>query len=304
MKNIIIQTYNGALALATSLIKGVNKHGLAAKVKQNTEDVITADRTAAVTAADTLDVGRQLARTLRVTFFAARSEARRLAMLARDILKPIFGNEYNESWDITGFVGSIGIPKDILELEQLLEKLKLFFAANPQYEVAVREVTSAKFAALFTALSEARMAVAEQDAVVQQLTVVRDNAFTTLRKRMRGLIDELTLLLDPMDPLWLAFGLNRPGADETPEAPTGLMATLVSATTAALKWTVPPRTEYFRVWQKIHGSDGDYVAVASPTDPDVTLETLPAASTIDIVVTALNNGGESAFSEVVTITTR
>ena len=298
-----MKAYNGVLALATSMIKGVNKHGATAKVKQNTEEAITADRSAAVAAADNLDVGRQLAGSLRATFFAARSEVRRLAMLARDVLKPIFGNEYNESWDVAGFVGSIEIPKDAIALEQLAEKLKLFFAAHPEHEVAIREITSAKFAALFTALSEARVAVDDQDAAVQQLTVVRDDAFAALRKRMRGLIDELTQLLDPMDPLWLAFGLNRPGAEETPDAPTGVVASLIAATTVALKWTVPARAEYFHVWQKLHGAETEYVAVASPADPNVTLENLPSSTTLDFVVTALNDGGESQYSEVITVTT-
>ncbi|MDB6026346.1 MAG: hypothetical protein JWM68_2569 [Verrucomicrobiales bacterium] len=303
MKQIIIKTLNGALALATSMIKGVNKYGVIAKIKQNTEEAITADRAAVVAAADTLDVGRQLLRGLRATFFDAREQVRRFIMATRDILKPIFGSEYNENWDVTGFVGSIAVPKAQEDLEQLAEKLKLFFAANPTLEVAVRQITSVQAATLFTAMSNARTAVEDQEAVVQQLMIGRDKAFDTLQIRMRGLIGELTQLLDPMDPLWLAFGLNRPGAIETPDVVENVMVTLIGATTAAAKWTAPPRAEHYRVWMRVVGVDADFVAIASPTDPDVTLESLPANKTIEIAVSAVNNGGEGARSEVITIVT-
>ncbi len=43
----------------------------------------------------------------------------------------------------------------------------------------------------------------------------------------------------------------------------------------------------------IHGADGDYTAVGSPADLDFTIEHLPANSAVDVVVTAVNNGGES-----------
>ncbi|MDB6024436.1 MAG: hypothetical protein JWM68_659, partial [Verrucomicrobiales bacterium] len=45
------------------------------------------------------------------------------------------------------------------------------------------------------------------------------------------------------------------------------------------------------------------VAVGSPADLDFTLENLPAASTVEIYISAVNNGGESQLSEKVTIVT-
>ena len=59
----------------------------------------------------------------------------------------------------------------------------------------------------------------------------------------------------------------------------------------------------YRVWIKIHDAEVDYTAIGSPSDLDFTLENLPANSTVDIVVSAVNNGGESAVSDVITVTT-
>ena len=87
-----------------------------------------------------------------------------------------------------------------------------------------------------------------------------------------------------------------PGATETPDVVEGIQATLLGVTTAA-------RADYYRVFMKIHGAEGDYTPLGSPSDPDFTLESLPVNSMIDIVVTAVNNVGESPVSQVVTVTT-
>jgi hypothetical protein len=39
---------------------------------------------------------------------------------------------------------------------------------------------------------------------------------------------------------------------------------------------------------KLHDVESDHVAVGSPADLDFTIENLPANSTVDIIVTAVN----------------
>ena len=58
-----------------------------------------------------------------------------------------------------------------------------------------------------------------------------------------------------------------------------------------------------RVWKKVRGVDAAAVAVGSPADLDFTIENLPTGAVIEITITAVNNGGESPVSEVITITT-
>jgi hypothetical protein len=81
------------------------------------------------------------------------------------------------------------------------------------------------------------------------------------------------------------------------------MATLIGPGTAALKWNAAARADYYRVWKRVNGTDTELLAVGSPADLGFTIENLPAASAIDIVITAVNSGGESPVSEVITINT-
>ncbi|MDB6025731.1 MAG: hypothetical protein JWM68_1954, partial [Verrucomicrobiales bacterium] len=124
-----------------------------------------------------------------------------------------------------------------------------------------------------------------------------------LRKRIRDVINELNMRLDPLDERWLAFGLNKPGALDMPDVPENITAILIGPNAAAMKWDAAARATYYRVWKRVIGVDAEPVAVGSPADIDFTLENLPAASTIEIYVSAVNNGGESQLSEKITITT-
>ena len=119
---------------------------------------------------------------------------------------------------------------------------------------------------------------------------------------MRGLISELETVLDPNDSRWLAFGLNIPGAPATPDVPSHVTATLTGST-AAMKWNAGARADYYRIWQKVHGVDDDYVSVGSAADLDFDVSSLPANSTVELAVSAVNDGGESQLSAAVTVTT-
>jgi hypothetical protein len=169
-------------------------------------------------------------------------------------------------------------------------------------EVADLGITAAAVLTLLNDINAAEIAVNLQDSALGGLRDTREQAMDTMYST-RSFIGELSLKLGPLDPRWKAFGLNIPDAEETPEAPLHVKVTLIGPTAAAVKWDAAARAEYYRVWIKVHGSNGDYVAVGSPADLDFTIENLPAGSTIDIVVSAVNNGGESPVSEVITITT-
>ena len=57
------------------------------------------------------------------------------------------------------------------------------------------------------------------------------------------------------------------------------------------------------MWKKVNAVDEAIVAVGSPADLDFAIEGLPANSTIQFAVSAMNNGGESVLSPVVTVVT-
>jgi hypothetical protein len=85
--------------------------------------------------------------------------------------------------------------------------------------------------------------------------------------------------------------------------PENLHVTLIGNTAAALKWDAAPRAEYYRVWKRVVGADEELVAVGSPADVDFTIEALPGNVEIEIAVSAVNNGGESAVGEVTRVRT-
>jgi hypothetical protein len=106
-----------------------------------------------------------------------------------------------------------------------------------------------------------------------------------------------------LDLRWLTFGLKMPGADSIPEVPANILAVLTGPTALSIKWDAAARADYYRVWKKVVGVDEELVPVASPADLDLTMEALPNNATIEIAVSALNNGGESLRSAVVTVQT-
>ena len=156
---------------------------------------------------------------------------------------------------------------------------------------------------MLDALNDANNAVTIQEGEIANLMTIRDTKFDALRQRISGVYQELLMQLDPLDARWLKFGFNKPGADETPDLVTGVMALLIGPTAAAVKWEASVRASYYRVYIRVLGVDGDYRAVGSPADLDFTIENLPANATVDIIVTAVNNGGEGARPEPIRIVT-
>ena len=88
-----------------------------------------------------------------------------------------------------------------------------------------------------------------------------------------------------------------------PEAPVNVHSTFVNNVSAVIAWDDAPRADYYRVWKRVIGLDDEPVNVGSPADANFTLENLPANSPAEIFVSAVNDGGESERSAVLTITT-
>ncbi|MDB6028094.1 MAG: hypothetical protein JWM68_4317 [Verrucomicrobiales bacterium] len=302
MKQDIAKTLVGISAGAVNAAKGLEDHE-ELDVKYCTLVVLNAARAMAFAAALLFNNAKLLLRTKRDALFDARDAVRLFATLLRDILKPIFGSEFNDRWVVVGFVDSLAIPTNPEQLLNLIQMMAAFLGANPAREVATLNITAVQAQALHESLVEAFADVTAQESVLEVLKVDRDAKYDALRTRLVQLVDELSYLMDPLDPRWKAFGFNKPGAQETPEVPVGVLAILIGATTAALKWNASARAEYYRVYRRIVGVDVDFVPAGSPADIDFNLENLPANSHVEIVVAAVNNGGESAFSEAVTIVT-
>ncbi len=291
------------LALAVKIVAGLQQFAAILGIAHITKPVVDAVTLELSTARDNYDAAKAELITLRAAQTALLPSVRAYLTSVREVLKPTLGNQYSQAWDVTGFRGSLAVPKSADELHGIVTSLKTFFTNNPGLEVLQLNVTAARADALLVQLDAVQSAIVLQGSKVNDLITVRDQKADKFTATVRSLIHELSLKLAPLDARWLAFGFNKPGASATPEIPGKVSAILVGPSAASVKWSSTARAEYYRVWMRIIGLQETYSVVGSPGDLDFTLEGLPANSTIDIVVTAVNNGGESAFSEVVRVIT-
>ncbi len=123
-----------------------------------------------------------------------------------------------------------------------------------------------------------------------------------LNQELRTLLNKLRVSFDPFAAMWETVGFNRPGFASLPTVPSKLSAVLMG-TSALIKWSASKRAVSYRVWKKVLGVDEEFVFVESRDALDFLFEGLPAGKTIQIVISAVNSGGESAKSEVVTVVT-
>ena len=139
--------------------------------------------------------------------------------------------------------------------EGLLLSLFNYFTANPSYEVSTPKliVTAALANTLWTALKGARVAAKDGNTLAGQKKITRDATEDVLRNRMTGMIAELGQKLSDTDPLWLAFGLNEPGAVGLPDSADGLVLIAGPAGTVLAHWTPGSRSTRTRVFSANHG---------------------------------------------------
>jgi hypothetical protein len=302
MKQERIKTITEATSATDLILVGINEVGATVTLSYNPQADIHEDLVNQIMACGNHEQAKQVKATRRTALFEQLQIVTKFIRATRDVFKLLWGTQYSELFTAIGFQGSLEMPTDIDEMKRILRCIVTHLTANPTQEVATL-VTAVRAQTLLDALLAAEAAIVTQDVVISTTMNIRDEKFEALKKRISGVYQELRMQLGPLDERWGNFGFNKPGADETPDKVEGLKVTLIGPTAAATKWEASARASYYRVWMKVHGAEGDYVAVGSPADLDFTIEDLPANSTIDIIVTAVNNGGESPVSEVITITT-
>ncbi len=301
MKQKVIQSIPSALT-AGGLIKG-GLTDLADEIGMNvtTSTEIAQKMTDLIMACGNHEQTKQTKTTRRSALVDAINNGRNYIRVVRDILKVVFGYEYSDSWTALGYKNSLALPDSVEDVIAMLVATAQFFTNNPTLEVAGMNVTAARAQALLDALTAAQNAFAAQDMAVETAVIVRDGKFVDMKRCIANVVKELTLRLDPLDPRWLRFGLNIPGADETPDTPEAPTATLIGPTAMALKWTAAARAVYYHVYKKVVGVDEDFVLAGSPADLDFTIEGLPANATVEIQISAVNSGGESGRTSSVSV---
>ena len=290
----------GAANVARS---AADDHGATIPLTVNTAENLGLEADALTTARDNHEAGLVALVNARNALLTVVVAVRLFLTLGRDIAKTRFGSKHSEAYRVLGFSGSLIVPENVEKLIAMLQSYKAYYTANPLFEVTGQNQTAANAQALLTQLIAARANVNQKEADTRALRVARDAAATTLRKRISGLIAELKMRMSGLDARWLSFGFNQPGASAIPAVPEHVIATLINNNSVTLKWNRAARADYYRVWKKVNGVDQELITVGSPNDVDFLLDGLPANATIELAITAVNNGGESQLSQTVTIIT-
>jgi hypothetical protein len=290
--------------LAEDMADGCHNHQTAIGLKQNTETGVRTDLATAVTAQTNYKTALSAKTNFSTAVTVADSNGKAFISAASSVLAQFLGGTWSQAWVATGFPDlSTGVPSTQAKRQALLLSLQNYFTANPAYEVNTPKlvVTAAQAGALFTAFSAARVAAAEGNTAAGNKKVLRDAAAQNLRYRMTGLIAELGQLLDDTDPLWLAFGLNEPGATNLPDQADGLVLIAGPAGTVLGHWSSASRASRYRVFQQIDGVDPMPVNVLTTSESDATLPGLPSGKTVKIFIIAANDAGQAQPSDTVQI---
>jgi len=298
MKNIIPTKISLLFASATAAGGAASTTDI--ELAQNTAARIDTDLQAAITAQTTYQAsvaalpGKYAAKTL------ATDNAYDFAVKAKNVLKVYCGAQFCEAWVDAGFLTSLTVPKSAEELESLLTALRAHFVANPSHENAPLSVTAAAALTLFNSLKNARIAVNDQRSDATDKRFLREDAVKQLRRRLRGLLNELDQLIEPLDARWLSFGFNMPGAPEVPAVPQNVVVEALSPGELHVTCDASPLADHYRFWKQVLGALTEPELAGSSDEPAFVVEGLTAGVTYLISVSAVSEGGnESLRSEPV-----
>lgn len=286
------------LALAEDMADGLETLEAVVGVKQNTEAVMRAAIAAYRSADNLLGVAKAARGTSLAALEGVDDAARVFLLAARKVLALHIGESWSAAWEATGFPHqSTAVPRSQEERMNLCTSLTTYFTANPAQEAAQFGVTAALAEAAYTALSDARDDLAAKTSAVTTNSQARQAEFKQLRKRVRGLIDELVTLLEDDDPRWHEFGLSMPSDPDTPEQAGGLVLTPNMAGKVLAAWERAPRATRYRVFKQVLTVDVEPVNVETVHDTGYLLEGLPSGQTVKVHVIAANDAGEAAASD-------
>jgi hypothetical protein len=183
----------------------------------------------------------------------------------------------------------------------LLASLETYFTANPASESAEAEATAALCAAKHDEVSTARQAVNTARTTLTTRKKDTEAVVRTLRKRVRGLIEELGTLIADDDERYEAFGLNIPANPSAPEPITSLTVAAIGGGKVHLMWPYSTRMAGTRLQQKITGVDDDFVSAGTADGLEKTLAGYTAGQSVVFRAIAYNDGGDANPSPEATV---
>ena len=282
-------------ALADRIADGCHTHEGPIGIKQNTEAVIRAAITGL--AQSELQVGLKKSALSDAFAALAVADAAGETVLTNCKLRLAqkLGQRWSAAWEPTGFPGqSTAVPTTMDPRFTLLDSLKDYFTAVPANESVDMGATAAICLAAWTTLSNARQVVANSESAQTTAFANRTTAEGALRKRVRGLINELEGLISDDDARWEDFGLNIPANPSAPESVASVTLAPASANRLEVTWPYAVRATRYIIEILIVGVDPDWHTAANSKDLTVILKGFTAGQTVKVRVVAANDGGNAA----------
>lgn len=293
----------GLGTLANINLIGLNALGVTLGVTQITPERFEGELADFRGAHSTYNMARSAQQVAYDSYHEGLDELTAWLSMARNVLAGGFGNRWNAFWGEAGFVQpTTRIPRRIpqrLTLALLLEK---FLGVNPSYEVEKLGLTAARALALRQVTTDAQRQLQLAQTALKDSLGGLNTAERRLRKTMRYLINILSGALEPDDPRWQTFGLNRPAMRTTPDAPTGLRATLTD-TGILLECDPAPLATRYRWRRRIVGKQNGFELIGSTPTPMVLLTQVTAGVSMEFIVQAVNGNSQGVASAPIVFTT-
>ena len=303
--NTVPHTHEGVTTLAVKTLAGAQTFGVEIELEHNTAVEIAADlydhigdpATPLVPGKQAkLNAAKEARTTARQNVNIARIAGQDYCRLAIGLLKPVLGTSYNSAWEAAGFLKpSLAVPEFPMAM---LMQFRQYFNAHAAHENAPANITGARAQTLIVNLQTADLAVASADSAYLFAKSQRDTSFKTLRKRMMGTRKELEELLEDNDGRWYEFGFNRPADGTMPSLVPDLVLTPGGASIVLVRWGLASLAENYRVTWRVTGSAAEPTEVGLFADRQCSITGLPSGVNIVVGVSARNDSGETAPTEV------
>jgi len=293
------KTYPGLVLLTQRCLNGATAHGADIPLILNTAARITTDRSALLTAQAVYQADCGTSPAVGGALKAARAAAYSFGRAARNVLENYLGTRHTEAWRPAGFISNLQVPRKESGLVTLLTALSNYFSANPTRENATLNVTALQAATLLSNLTAARLNFDALKGGCRTDRMDRDAKAQAMRRRITGLVNELKQAISPLDPRWLDFGLNMPGAASVPAAPENVEALPTLPGQLQVSCDASVNAAGYRFYYQRPILDPEPIEAGSSPTPLFIITGLTGGQSYLIYATATNAGGESELSEPV-----
>ena len=296
------------LAVSEKLANGCRALEAEVGIKQNTEAKIREAIQTAVAARSAVTEARSLLSKKRTALRKADKDGKKVIQHSRLRLTQIFGTKFSADWEAAGFPDqSSAVPESHGKRLALLGSLGKYFRQHPAKESADMSATAVICQSTHDTLAEARAAMTQAKSTLRTAVLDKGKAVKALRRRMRGLIAELRVLLSDNDPRWHKFGLKLPVRIARPEAVKQVNCTTQGKGKIVVEWAQAPRAARYRIQVRkadVEGAEfADMQTVHDPSLlPNITLSGFTPGETIELQIITANDAADARPSPIVRLT--